>query len=98
MLNHIEEEFIKNDLKLSPVALKEYTSLCATVGRDITFTKDGKSVTAKAVGVNPDGELIAELPDKTTKLINQAKSPYKAFTNGVSPSPFRADSFTNAKL
>ena len=73
MLNHIEEEFIKNDLKLSPVALKEYTSLCAPVGRDITFTKDGKSVTAKAVGVNPDGELIAELPDKTTKLINSGE-------------------------
>ena len=73
VLNHIEEEFIKNDLKLSPVALKEYTSLCATVGRDITFTKDGKSVTAKAVGVNPDGELIAELPDKTTKLINSGE-------------------------
>ena len=73
MLNHIEEEFIKNDLKLSPVALTEYTSLCATVGRDITFTQDGKSVTAKAVGVNPDGELIAELPDKTTKLINSGE-------------------------
>lgn len=73
VLNHIEEEFIKNDLKLSPVALKEYTSLCATIGRDITFTKDRKSVAAKAVGVSPDGELIAELPDTTTKLINSGE-------------------------
>ena len=73
MLNHIEEEFIKNDLKLSPVALKEYTSLCATIGRDITFSRNGRSVKAKAVGINRNGELIAELPDKTTKLINSGE-------------------------
>ena len=73
VLNHIEEEFIKNGLKLSDIALKEYTSLCATIGRTITFSRNGRSVKAKAVGINRNGELIAELPDKTTKLINSGE-------------------------
>ena len=73
VLNHIEEEFIKNGLKLSDIALKEYTSLCATIGRTITFSRNGRSIKAKAVGINRNGELIAELPDKTTKLINSGE-------------------------
>lgn len=73
ILNHIEEEFINNDLKLSPAALREYTELCATIGRDITFTHNGASVTGKAVDVTPNGELMAELPDKSVRIINSGE-------------------------
>ena len=37
VLEHLENEFVKNNLELTPTALSEYTDLCATVGRSVTF-------------------------------------------------------------
>ena len=73
VLFQIETEFINEDLELSESALAEYTSLCATVGREVSFTRGGKQISGKAEGVNSLGELVVTLPDGATCTVNSGE-------------------------
>lgn len=69
----IENELIKNDLKLTYTSLEEYKNFCATIGREVTFnTKNGKT-TGKAIGIEANGELRVLTADNTTYIVNSGE-------------------------
>lgn len=45
--------------------MKEYTRRCITVGRQVQVLRAGESLTAKAVGITPDGSLLCEKGGET---------------------------------
>lgn len=73
LLDQIEEEFLKNDLSLSGEALEEYTALCATVGKNVSFTRGGVTVGGLAVGIAQSGELKVKLADGAVCLVNSGE-------------------------
>ena len=73
LLDQIEEEFLKNDLSLSGEALDEYTALCATVGKNVSFTRGGVTVGGLAVGIAQSGELKVKLADGAVCLVNSGE-------------------------
>lgn len=73
VLRHIENEFIKNNLELTPTALSEYTDLCATVGRSVTFQRGTRRISGMAVGVSEHGELKVMMSDGTISLVNSGE-------------------------
>lgn len=73
VLGHIENEFVKNNLELTPTALAEYTDLCATVGRSVTFQRGTRRISGMAVGVSDHGELKVMMSDGTISLVNSGE-------------------------
>jgi BirA family biotin operon repressor/biotin-[acetyl-CoA-carboxylase] ligase len=73
VLEEIEKEFIKNDLRLTPKALEEYTSLCATIGKNIIFGKGMQEMSGKAVGIDANGELKVLLADGSICNVNSGE-------------------------
>lgn len=73
VLEHLENEFVKNNLELTPTALSEYTDLCATVGRSVTFQRGTRRISGMAVGVSEHGELKVMMSDGTISLVNSGE-------------------------
>lgn len=73
VLEHLENEFVKNNLELTPTALSEYTDLCATVGRSVTFQRGTRRISGMAVGVSNHGELKVMMSDGTICLVNSGE-------------------------
>lgn len=73
VLEHLENEFVKNNLELTPTALSEYTDLCATVGRSVTFQRGTRRISGMAVGVSEYGELKVMMSDGTISLVNSGE-------------------------
>ena len=73
VVEHIENEFVKNNLELTPTALAEYTDLCATVGRSVTFQRGTRRISGMAVGVSEHGELKVMMSDGTICLVNSGE-------------------------
>ncbi|WP_294907419.1 biotin--[acetyl-CoA-carboxylase] ligase [uncultured Ruminococcus sp.] len=73
VLEHIENEFVKNNLELTPTALAEYTDLCATLGRSVTFQRGTRRISGMAVGVSEHGELKVMMSDGTIYLVNSGE-------------------------
>lgn len=73
LLEHLENEFVKNNLELTPTALSEYTDLCATVGRSVTFQRGTRRISGMAVGVSEHGELKVMMSDGTISLVNSGE-------------------------
>lgn len=73
VLEHLENEFVKNNLELTPTALSEYTDLCATVGRSVTFQRGTRRISGMAVGVSEHGELKVMISDGTICLVNSGE-------------------------
>ena len=73
VLEHIENEFVKNNLELTPTALSEYTDLCATLGRSVTFQRGTRRISGMAVGVSEHGELKVMMSDGTISLVNSGE-------------------------
>ena len=73
VLEHLESEFVKNNLELTPTALSEYTDLCATVGRSVTFQRGTRRISGMAVGVSEHGELKVMMSDGTISLVNSGE-------------------------
>lgn len=73
VLAHLEEEFIRHNLELSPTAVEEYTSLCATIGKSVTFKRNACDISGTAVGIAPSGELKVKLPDGSTCTANSGE-------------------------
>ena len=73
VLEHLENEFVKNNLELTPTALSEYTDLCAPVGRSVTFQRGTRRISGMAVGVSEHGELKVMMSDGTICLVNSGE-------------------------
>ena len=73
VLEHLENEFVKNNLELTPTALSEYTDLCATVGRSVTFQRGTRRISGMAVGVSEHGDLKVMMSDGTICLVNSGE-------------------------
>lgn len=73
VINQLEDEFVKNDMRLSETAIKEYTALCATIGRNVSFTRYGQSFSGTATGVDRQGELIVRLSDGRECIVNSGE-------------------------
>ena len=73
VLEHLENEFVKNNLELTPTALSEYTDLCATVGRSVTFQRGTRRISGMAVCVSEHGELKVMMSDGTICLVNSGE-------------------------
>lgn len=73
VLEHIENEFIKNNLELSQTALNEYGDMCATVGKNVTFQRGTRRISGMAVGVASGGELKVMLSDGSICNVNSGE-------------------------
>ena len=73
VLNQMEQEFIKSDLEFTGETLKEYTELCATVGKTVGFYRGGNRLSGTASGVAENGELMVTLPDGSEIRINSGE-------------------------
>ena len=73
VLNQMEAEFINSNLELSAGALEEYTSLCATVGKTVSFSRGGTKLSGIAAGVAENGELIVMFNDGTERRVNSGE-------------------------
>lgn len=72
-LKEIETELFKNNFKLSSTALDEYSSMCATTGKTVSFVRKGTTISGVAVGVESDGELKVMLSDGSIRLVNSGE-------------------------
>lgn len=73
ILQSIEQEFISSNLRFMPSTIEDYKSLCATIGRQVSFSRSGVKYTATAVDIAQGGELVVELEDKTQLFINSGE-------------------------
>lgn len=73
ILKHIEDEFVSCNYRFTEGNIAEYKSLCATVGRQVSFLSKNATLTGTAVDINPNGELVVQLPDKNIYTINSGE-------------------------
>ncbi len=73
MLNQLEEDFLRSNLELKRQALAEYTALCATLGRNVSFTRGGEPVSGAATGITESGELEVTLADGSVCRVNSGE-------------------------
>ena len=73
LLQHIEEEFLRGDLELTPQALGEYASLCATIGREVGFSRGGQKLCGIAEDVEKNGALLVRLPGGETVSVSSGE-------------------------
>ena len=69
ILKHIENILLKGNYSFNEENLKEYKDYCATLGRDIIFTRKGEKVSGKATDIDNNGELVVTLEDGTTETV-----------------------------
>ena len=63
ILRRFEKLLAENRSGLSAAFLGEYKKSCVTLGRNVSFERDGVRLSGKAVGVSSEGELVVALPD-----------------------------------
>ena len=73
VLECMENEFIENNLELTQTALSQYSDMCASVGKSVTFQRGTRRVSGMAVGVAPNGELKIMLSDGTVCNVNSGE-------------------------
>lgn len=73
ILEEIEKTFTENNLELSATALREYTDLCATIGRNVSFRRNKNELSGIAVGIAQNGELKIMLSDGKVSLVNSGE-------------------------
>ncbi len=73
ILNYLEQELVMNRYRLSGQSVYDYKDLCATIGRQVTFTKGGRNKTGMAVNINNSGELEVMLSNGTISTVNSGE-------------------------
>ncbi len=73
VLLHLENEFLKTNLELTPSVKEEYTKMCATIGREVTFKRGTRRISGTAVGISDKGELEVMLSDGTICVVNSGE-------------------------
>mgnify|MGYP000757737467 FL=1 len=73
VIEYLERELLTNDLRLTEKALKEYTSLCATIGRNVSFFRNSQQLNGVAEKIDNNGELVVKLEDGTLHTVNSGE-------------------------
>ena len=73
VIEYLERELLTNDLRLTEKALKEYTSLCATIGRNVSFFRNSQQLNGGAEKIDNNGELVVKLEDGTLHTVNSGE-------------------------
>lgn len=53
--------------------LKLYKSMCATIGREVSLTRNGEKLSGEAIDITPDGELVVCLDDGKKINVNSGE-------------------------
>ncbi len=70
ILNYLEQELVLNHYSLGGQAAADYQKLCATIGRQVTFSRGKRNISGMAVSVNNSGELDVMLSNGTIATVN----------------------------
>lgn len=73
ILNETESILFSSGFAFDRKLISEYTMLCATIGRPVEFMRNGEKLCGTACGITGDGELIVELANHETHLINSGE-------------------------
>lgn len=73
VLKYLERELVDNRYNLSGTSVTDYQSLCATIGRSVTFTKGRRKISGMAVGISNSGELEVMLSNGTISTVNSGE-------------------------
>ncbi|MEE1218705.1 MAG: biotin--[acetyl-CoA-carboxylase] ligase [Ruminococcus sp.] len=73
IINYIEAELKENNFELSGKAIEEYTSMCATIGRTVYFSRGTEKLSGEAVAINDNSELLVMLLDGTIQTVNSGE-------------------------
>lgn len=73
VINNLEEMLTENRYRLTGSVVGEYRKLCATIGRQVTFTRGKRNVSGMAVSVNNSGELEVMLSNGTIATVNSGE-------------------------
>lgn len=73
LLKCLEDEFTKSDYRLNETNVKQYKSLCATIGRNVTFFRGNHSFEGVAENINENGELLVRLDNNKLECVNSGE-------------------------
>ena len=73
VLEYLEQELVLNRYILSGEALADYQGLCATIGRQVTFTRGNRQISGMAVSISQGGELEVMLSNGTIATVNSGE-------------------------
>ncbi|MCR5653086.1 MAG: biotin--[acetyl-CoA-carboxylase] ligase [Ruminococcus sp.] len=73
VLKYLETEIVGNHYTLSGTSVFDYQSLCATVGRSVTFARGRRKISGMAVGISNSGELEVMLSNGTIANVNSGE-------------------------
>lgn len=73
ILNETEKILLTTGFAFDRPLIEEYTSLCATIGRQVQFYRDGNQMSGVAVAITGDGELVVETEGHQSFLINSGE-------------------------
>ena len=71
--DYIEAELNENNFELSGKAIEEYTSMCATIGRTVYFSRGTEKLSGEAVAINDNSELLVMHLDGTIQTVNSGE-------------------------
>ena len=73
VLQYMEQTFAENGFSFSAAAHSEYSDLCATIGRSVTFKRGSRRINGMAAGVSQNGELKVMLSDGSVCTVNSGE-------------------------
>ena len=73
VLNYLEQELVNNRYLLNGRTVSDYQKLCATIGRQVTFTRGKRNISGMAVSIDNGGELQVMLSNGTVAKVNSGE-------------------------
>lgn len=73
VIKYIEQEFLDNNLRFNEKVIEEYTALCATIGRNVSFFRNSQQLSGVAEKIDSRGELVVRLEDGTECTVNSGE-------------------------
>lgn len=64
VLKHLDAVLSSFLISVSVEDMESFKELCATIGRDVSVERNGLTLTGKAVGISPSGELLIQTSEK----------------------------------
>lgn len=69
VLKNIEDILTKCNYRFNKENLELYKNSCATIGRSVTFTRQGRELSGKATDINNNGELVVTFDDGSKETV-----------------------------
>lgn len=79
ILRRFEKSLEDNRGGLSADFLSAYKKSCVSLGRTVVFERNGVRISAKAVDISPEGELVVALPDGTLETVYSGEVSVQGF-------------------